>query len=131
MKRFTLNIKGKETPVTINFLSQRKYAEKVGLKYVHEVNDSLRVEVDEETKMPLTSFEVLEKFAILIHCGIVEDCRLNGTTTELTVEDVCEILDNIAESKKAMEAIFGTLPVADEDAGDDEGNQNSPVKNPG
>jgi hypothetical protein len=130
MKRFTLKIKGNETPVTINFLAQRKYAELVGLKYVHEVMDSLHVEVDPETKKPLTSFEVLNNFAMLIHCGIAEDCRLNGTTTELTVDDVCEILDNIEESKKMMEGVFGTLPVADEDAGDDEGNQSSPV-NPG
>lgn len=130
MKQFTLNIKGCQTPVTINTFCQRKYAEALGIKNVNDVIDSLRVEVDETTKQPLTTFEVLDRFALLIHCGIVENCRIAGTKTELTVEDCFEIFDNIDESKKAMEAIFGTLPVPDED-GEEMGNPKSPENNPG
>jgi|GEM_PF-4119446 len=131
MKRFTLNIKGKEHGVTINTLCQRRYAEKIGLKYVNEVIDSLRVEVNDEGK-PVTSFEVLDRFSQLIHCGIEEDCRQQGTKTELTAEDCYTIFDddNAAEMKKALEGIFGTLPVPDEEE-KDEGNPKSPGEIPG
>lgn len=131
MKQFSIKVYGVEHQVVINMNSQRRYAELIGLKYVNEVIDSLVVELDSDGNSKV-SFDVLNRFGLLIHCGMLEYCRQHKTDCPVTAEDCNTIFDDITESKKAMEAIFGTMPVADEGKDkDDEGNAVSPVNSPG
>jgi hypothetical protein len=127
MTKFELNINGEATSVIINTLVQRRYAERMGLKFVNDTIKSLQLSDEEQTDGEVQmSYETIDKYVIMIHCGIAEACRQNGTPFTVEVDDCYAIFDDNEQMQKVITGLFGTLPVAEETVGEESGNVQSP-----
>jgi len=127
MTKFELIINGAEHGVIINTLVQRRYAERMGLKFVNDTIKSLQLSDEEkqdgEVRM---SFETIDKYVKLIHCGIAEACRQEAKPCTVEVDDCYAIFDDPEMLNRVIKGLFGTMPVAEETAGEESGNVQSP-----
>jgi len=130
MTKFELIIRDEQHGVIINTLVQRRYAERMGLKYVNDTIKSLQLSDDEKEGDNIKmSYETIDKYVILIHCGIAEACRQDGKPCTITLDDCYAIFDDNEMMQRVITGLFGTMPVSDETDKTEEpaGNQQSPV----
>jgi len=114
MKTFELNINGIPTSLLINTLVQKRYAEQAGLKFVNETISSLQAPVDGDGNVSI-SFELIDRYCILIHEAAKEAARRERKALELSLEDCYSVFDDIEQVKKFINvAILGEMPVAEE-----------------